>query len=79
MTYGKPLTADQLNRLIDKLNDADDAQQSFIDSHRSGEIDPETEALYEATYELVSRLKDIVRFHLVPQVEGLIDMSKAYQ
>ena len=75
--YGKPISAQQLDALIEKLNTADYAQEHWIDSHRDGG-DAETEALYEATYELVSHLKDVVRFNLAPQVQGLIDMSKAY-
>lgn len=72
MQYGKKLDAAGLDRLIDVLNDADRAQQAFIDAHRSGELDATTEQLYEATYELVERLKDVVVNSLSPQVNGYI-------
>ena len=78
-SYGKPLSEKMLDGLIDKLNAADDAAQAWIDSHRGGEVDDETEALYEATYELCAWLQDIVRYNLAPQVRGLIDLSEAYK
>ena len=72
MRYGKPLSGAQLTGLIHTLNAASEAHQNWIDSHRGGEVDAETEALYEATYELCARLHSIVINNLAPQVEGLI-------
>lgn len=79
LRYGKPLSSEQLDILIERANTASGAAQDWIDSHRGGEVDAQTEALYEATYQLCARLEDIIINNLAPQVEGLIDMSKAYK
>ena len=72
MQYLTNLDQKTLDRLIDVLNAADDAQQSFIDTHRSGEFDATTEALYESTYELCNHLQNLIRNTLAPQVAGLL-------
>lgn len=49
-----------IEAMIAACNAADDAQQKFADAHVVNDADPTSEALYEATYELVHRVKNLV-------------------
>ena len=46
----------RIDMLIDKLNAAQAAAQSWIDAHAAVDTDPTSDALYEATYELCHHL-----------------------
>lgn len=55
---------DQLVARIDAMirarNAAHDAQQRFADAHVANGPDPVADALYEATYELVHRIDNLI-------------------
>lgn len=58
------MNSDHLIRRIDAMirarNTAHDAQQRFADAHTATELDPVSGALYEATYELVNRIDNLI-------------------
>jgi hypothetical protein len=51
----------RLDALIKARNDAHTAQQAFADAHVTRDADTVSEALYQATYELVHQIDNNVR------------------
>ena len=58
------MTNDRLIKLLDQFiearNTANEAQQKFADAHVVTEPDDTSDALYEATYELVHRIDNLL-------------------
>ena len=50
----------RLDALIKARNDAHTAQQAFADAHVTRDADTVSEALYQATYELVHHIDNIL-------------------
>lgn len=49
-----------IDALIDARNVANEAQQKFADAHVSVDPDPVSDAMHEATYELVNRIDNLI-------------------
>lgn len=50
----------RIDALIKARNTAHEAQQRFADAHVATEPDKVSDALYEATYELVNRIDNLI-------------------
>jgi hypothetical protein len=50
----------RIEAMIGARNDAHDAQQRFSDAHVVTEPDETSDALYEATYELLNRIDNVI-------------------
>ena len=73
MTYGKPPTVAQLDKLIDILNAAREANNAYDDATVSGPVSPEADAAVEASHELCHRVEQLIESYLRPRVQGLVE------